>query len=153
MIAVSLLPISDLIFLSEQAHRMRAEMTSSSIAEEMQAFDSMTSSIDPFDPLCIDQATYPQTPNHNRHRRVRFIDDEMGCNLVTNTSFRPLTPNEEKSLLYYTRREYIAMRARWKRVLVTAQNKRVSATAPNMAILSHLPTSKNTERVEAGRAA
>lgn len=41
-----------------------------------------------------------------RRRRVRFIDQVQGGDIVTSTSVRPRTTPEEKSSLYYTSKEF-----------------------------------------------
>jgi len=41
-----------------------------------------------------------------RRRRVRFIDQVQGGDIVTSTTVRPRTTPEEKSLLYYTSKEF-----------------------------------------------
>mmetsp|Transcript_34126 Transcript_34126/g.71848 ORF Transcript_34126/g.71848 Transcript_34126/m.71848 type:complete len:189 (+) Transcript_34126:248-814(+) len=56
----------------------------------------------------------PATPNESCcsrtfHRRVCFIDEALGLpehDVVTRTSYRPLTTAEEKSHLYYTPQDY-----------------------------------------------
>ena len=51
-----------------------------------------------------------QQPHKNtsqgRRRRVRFIDQVQGGDIVTSTTVRPRTAPEEKSLLYYTSKEF-----------------------------------------------
>jgi len=53
-----------------------------------------------------------QNNEHNKSgvvdsRRVSFIDEVIsGCSLVTGTTYRPTTPQDEKTTLYYTSKDY-----------------------------------------------
>ena len=80
------------------------ECSSSSVPYLTASTSSLSSTIQSEDSSC-QQASHKNT-SQGRRRRVRFIDQVQGGDIVTSTTVRPRTAPEEKSLLYYTSKEF-----------------------------------------------
>ena len=84
-------------FANSPSRRSRiSDECSSSVPYLTASTSSLSSTIQSEDSSC----------QQGRRRRVRFIDQVQGGDIVTSTTVRPRTTPEEKSSLYYTSKEF-----------------------------------------------